>query len=459
MTDTSTTQDPNLAADADQADAAPTTLLDADPVDEAASADGRKRISFYLRRNAQGGTWMACDLILSDATGQVEEMQLRGRTNPRAPLGEDSHTWDSRRPQQIALWLQKRFEGGYTTFGGPVESFSKLPLEELRGFWKAACGDTDPDVKAALAAIMPEEEAKTIADVITTKGFTIDFTTFQFGQRVQGAETFDRPNGEKYYAREMSGTTDVAFLRTARAANMSVLFYGAPGVGKTAAVEAAFPDVISVDGTGETEVSDFVGAYIPGETPGQYVWEDGPLVRAAEQGVPFFVDELSRINPQVLTLLYPLMDGRGRFTAPGRPISAGGPTVTAKPGFYIIGAYNPNIPGCRIDEPMLSRFALHVELSTCYRLAKILGVPDSAVKCAEKLDEQRRDPAFDLDWAPQLRELIRFKDTAAAFDEATAWQALIGCAPTYAQALVATTVKQASGKAFASLTVGATVEA
>lgn len=433
--------------------------LDADTgLDEGLIAtDTAKRVCFYLRPPSQGGRWMACDFVTGD-DGTVEKVRLRGRTNPKAEMLVDEYLWDSRRAGQVVSWLEKRMEkGNYSTFGGPIEAFAELSLEQMRAAWRADCGEEDPDLFAKFSEIMDEADARTIAEAVTRLRFTIDFTTATFGQRVAAGAKFTRPNGETYYARQLGDSTDVEFLRNARAAQMTVLFRGAPGCGKTALVEAAFPDCISIDGTGETEVADFIGGYNPGATQGTYEWVDGPLIRAMLQGVPLFVDELSRINPQVLTIIYPGMDGRGRIKAPGRPASAGGVDVQAAPGFYIIAAYNPDIPGCRIDEPLMSRFGMHVELDTCYTLAKVIGVPLNAIDAAKSLEAQRRDPQYDLDWAPQLRELIRFKTTAETFSEDIAWQNLVSGAPAHARPLVAAACKTASGKVVPVLQLGETI--
>lgn len=437
------------------------SLDDIDSDDSADQApDGRGRLTFYMRPGAQGGKWMACEFIMKADGSGPEEVILRGRTNPRANLAEDKYGWNSTRAAQVSTWIKKKHETGYTNFGGPIESFHSMSYDSCRTAWRAACGETDPDIKGMLAAVIGPEDADTIASTIMDLGFTIDYTSAVFGQRVKGAELFARPSGEVYYARQLGDTTDVQFLRDARAAGMSVMFNSPPGVGKSALVEAAFPDAIALDGTGETEVSDFVGQFVPHESEaGRYDYVDGPLIESMLKGVPFFIDELSRINPQVLTIIYPLMDGRNRITAPGRPASLGGPHITAQPGFYIVAAYNPDIPGCRIDEPLLSRFAMHVAMSTCYRTAKILGVPDECVKASQAINDARMDPATDLDWAPQLRECIRFKATAETFGLPVAWQALVGAAPVHARHLIAEYVRTYAKASVPPLAVGAAIEA
>ena len=45
---------------------------------------------------------------------------------------------------------------------------------------------------------------------------------------------------------------DVEALRKLRAAGVPALLYGPPGTGKTSLIEAAFPDLITVAGDGDT---------------------------------------------------------------------------------------------------------------------------------------------------------------------------------------------------------------
>src|SRR5436305_1571222 len=106
---------------------------------------------------------------------------------------------------------------------------------------------------------------------------------------------------------------DVTALRKLRAAGVSALLYGPPGTGKTTVVEAAFPDLITVPGNGDTTVADLVGEYT--QTPdGRYVFVHGPLVRAMREGRARFIDDATRIPPTVLAVAYPAMDGRRQIT-------------------------------------------------------------------------------------------------------------------------------------------------
>ena len=70
---------------------------------------------------------------------------------------------------------------------------------------------------------------------------------------------------------------DVEALRTLRAEGVPSLLAGPPGTGKTSLVEAAFPDLITVAGDGDTTVGDFVGEYTQ-KPDGTYEFIYGPLV-------------------------------------------------------------------------------------------------------------------------------------------------------------------------------------
>lgn len=269
-----------------------------------------------------------------------------------------------------------------------------------------------------------------------------------------------RPNGEAYHVRDLLGKQDVEVLRQARLRGLSVLLYGPPGTGKTALVEAAFdpktptvvtpagaatastetqaqetvpiitkpvPELFTLTGTGNTNVLDFLGGYV--QLPdGTYEWVDGPLVRAmegdGERGRALFIDEVMLIDTKVMAVVYSAMDGRGEITITANPRRG---TVKARPGFYVCGAGNPKAPGARMSEALVSRFGLQFEVLTDYDLARELGVNSRAVTAA--LNMQKKTVKFEMSWAPQLRELINFREVELAFGTQMACNNMISCAP------------------------------
>jgi MoxR-like ATPase len=122
-----------------------------------------------------------------------------------------------------------------------------------------------------------------------------------------------RPNGQVYRPRVLADIPDVAALRALRAAGIPALLYGPPGTGKTSLVEAAFPDLITIAGDGDTTVADFVGEYTQ-RPDGTYEFVYGPLIRAMAEGRALLIDDATLISPQVLAVAYPAMDGRREIT-------------------------------------------------------------------------------------------------------------------------------------------------
>src|SRR6266568_3822717 len=91
-----------------------------------------------------------------------------------------------------------------------------------------------------------------------------------------------RPNGERYFPRQVGDFTDIDVLHRARKEGLFVLLYGPPGGGKSALIEAAFPGLVTMNGDADTAVADFTGDFvrIPEDRDDDDAWADGPLGEA-----------------------------------------------------------------------------------------------------------------------------------------------------------------------------------
>lgn len=305
----------------------------------------------------------------------------------------------------------------------------------------------DPSAAAALAALKAQTDAAKPTPVVTE-------TTTPTQAPVSTETVVIRPNGEKYFTRKLGGTTDVDVIRRSAVAGMPVLLYGPPGTGKTALVEAALApraaagetqrELVTVQGSGDTETADFVGSYVQ-HPDGSYHWVDGPLIRAATandgKGCALLIDEIALIDPKVMAIVYGLMDGRNELVVTQNPERG---VVVAGPDFYVIGACNPNAPGARMSEALISRFLVQVEVISDYKLAaKELAVSQRMVNAAANLAKKRQ--TGEVSWAPELRELLAFKRAAEIFGEAFAISNLIACAPENDRPVVADAIKRTFG--------------
>jgi hypothetical protein len=290
-----------------------------------------------------------------------------------------------------------------------------------------------PAGRATLRAKPTAKGAKVVADTPTTGEPIADLEiVMETTESLSGEESYARPNGDNYFARKWGEHTDIEVLRKAREANQFVMLYGSPGTGKTACVEAAFPEELyTILGSGDTEVSDLVGGYV--QTPsGGFEWIDGSLVRAASEGKVLLIDEIGLIDPKVLSVVYGLMDGRKELTITANPQRG---TIKAKDGFFVIAATNPNAAGVRLSEALLSRFVIQAEMTTDWSLAKKLGVPNPAVVASQNLSKKLENG--ETSWSPQMRELLAFRDLSKSFGTKWAIQNLLASAPEIDRPVVA----------------------
>ncbi|GAB4001618.1 hypothetical protein GCM10029992_37630 [Glycomyces albus] len=261
-----------------------------------------------------------------------------------------------------------------------------------------------------------------------------------------------RPGGMLYHPRFLAGRPDVDVLGDLREAGKPVLLYGPPGTGKTSLIEAAYPDLITLAGDGDTTTGDLLGEYTQ-RPDGTFEWVNGPLVRAMVEGRCFFVDDCTLISPAVLASLYPAMDGRGEITLTAHE----GETIKAADGFYVAGGHNPGVAGAILTEALASRFAAHIEVTTDYALARQLGVPGTAIRVAADLGEAQRDGT--VEWAPQMRELLAFKNIAAILGEQCAFDNLVSIAPEPDREAVAETIRRRTSANAKALCLGAQIPA
>ena len=257
-----------------------------------------------------------------------------------------------------------------------------------------------------------------------------------------------RPNGQVYQPRALADMPDVEALRRLRAAGVPALLYGPPGTGKTSLIEAAFPDLITVAGDGDTTAADLVGEYTQ-NPDGTFTFVYGPLIRAMQEGRVLFIDDATLISPAVLAVAYPAMDGRREITVKAHK----GEVITAADGFYVVAGHNPGVHGAILTEALSSRFSVQVRVTTDFDLAHALKIDPRAIKAAKDL--AARQASGEIGWAPQLRELLAYAKVAGILGEDAAIANLAGIAPEEDRDLVADAVAKAfTRKTVAPLALG-----
>ena len=291
---------------------------------------------------------------------------------------------------------------------------------------------------AGAAAVISADD---LLDPDDTAFVPVTYVATVAGDRVSIGDILIRPNGQPYMARRvMDKLSDVQWLRDLLLNDMPCMLYGPPGTGKTALIEVAYDGkAYTVMGSDDTERADFEGSYVQ-TADGAFVWVDGPLIRAMEEGVPLFVDEIGLVSPKVLSLLYAAMDGRQEIRITANPERG---IVKAKPGFMVVAATNPHAPGVRLSEALLSRFVCQAEMNTDWDVARRLGLADNIAAALENLDKKR--VAGEIAGSPQMREALAFIKTSAVFGQELALANLVAASQENDRDVIADVLSRALG--------------
>lgn len=170
-----------------------------------------------------------------------------------------------------------------------------------------------------------------------------------------------------------------------------VYLFGPPGVGKTwwayhhGRIEKG---VYAVTLTPETPASELRGSYMP--RGGEFLWVDGPVIRAMREGARLVINELLHAGDDVFSFLYPILEqpATARITLPT------GETVRPAPGFNVIAT--DNSPPEDLPTALRDRFDAVIEIRDPH--------PDALERLSPRLREvARRGFALDDERRVSLR--------------------------------------------------------
>jgi MoxR-like ATPase len=139
---------------------------------------------------------------------------------------------------------------------------------------------------------------------------------------------------------------------------------------------------------------------LPG-TGGQVSLVDSAFVTAMREGWVVMIDEVNTARDVCLLSINATLDGRLALYLP-----ATGETVTARPGFAVLLAYNPGLVGATdIPDAWHSRFPATLEVTSHWAALAALGAPAALVREAAALDRPRIAGEDGLTWTPQFRDI------------------------------------------------------
>jgi AAA domain (dynein-related subfamily) len=133
-------------------------------------------------------------------------------------------------------------------------------------------------------------------------------------------------------------------------ARKHAILTGPPGRGKTTLAKRQ--GTYSVTLTPETPAAELRGHFIP--KGGEFVWHDGPAIRAWREGTRFVIDEVDQASGDCMVFLHILLDdpAMAKMTLPT------GETIKPAQGFHAIATTNAKDLTLVLSEALLDRFSV-----------------------------------------------------------------------------------------------------
>lgn len=184
-----------------------------------------------------------------------------------------------------------------------------------------------------------------------------------------------------------------------------LLLEGPPGAGKSALVEELAQrtghdrQMLRIHLDDQMDSKSLLGAYVTTQTPGEFVWQAGPLTQAVQQGRWLLIEDINLAPPEVLAALVPLMESR-ELHLPQRA-----QTIRAAPGFQLIASVTSAPSGAAAGGAYASTQAVKDLLGGLWSYVAV--EPPTEAESLEILRSRFSDLAALLPWALESLTLVR----------------------------------------------------
>lgn len=194
------------------------------------------------------------------------------------------------------------------------------------------------------------------------------------------------------------------------------LLYGDPGTGKThAALRCGFrragQNVHTVTLTEESAAADLRGMFLP--KGGEFVFHDGPAVRAMRNGDRLVINEVDHASPDVWSFLLAALDD---FDMIAETLPSG-ETIRASDGYHVVATMNGKPED--LPEALADRFTVRIPI-TKPNPAAFEALPEHLRQVAEATSTKTDHTRIGL------RSWITFAELSAKLDNEAAARAVFG---------------------------------